>query len=168
MHKIGIATAKSSGLRRCLSCRRHQLLHRRDDPRGTVEDKDRDRWRNREGRQDIYEKTPLTRKYFQKRETAVVSPVDLVPETCWKSPRRRSETADCIACGSASRSFSQFIHHRSKEKPNATKDDSTPGECVRSGAWCIATSRSRPPAPLFLRGCGTGTACPCTCARLGP
>lgn len=28
---------------------------------------------------DIYEKTPLTRKYFQKRETAVASPVDLVP-----------------------------------------------------------------------------------------
>lgn len=28
---------------------------------------------------DIYEKTPFTRKYFQKRETAVASPVDLVP-----------------------------------------------------------------------------------------
>lgn len=28
---------------------------------------------------DIYEKTPLTRKYFLKRQTAVVSPVDLVP-----------------------------------------------------------------------------------------
>ena len=28
---------------------------------------------------DIYEKTPFTKKYFQKRKTAVSSPVDLVP-----------------------------------------------------------------------------------------
>lgn len=28
---------------------------------------------------EIYEKTPLTRKYFQKREKPVASPVDLVP-----------------------------------------------------------------------------------------
>ena len=28
----------------------------------------------------IYEKTPLTRKYFRKRETAVACPVDLVPQ----------------------------------------------------------------------------------------
>ncbi len=30
---------------------------------------------------DVYEKTPLTRRYFEKRETAVTSPVDLVPRT---------------------------------------------------------------------------------------
>ena len=28
---------------------------------------------------EIYEKTPSTKKYFQKRENAVASPVDLVP-----------------------------------------------------------------------------------------
>jgi hypothetical protein len=28
---------------------------------------------------EIYEKAPLTRKYFQKRENAVTCPVDLVP-----------------------------------------------------------------------------------------
>ena len=29
---------------------------------------------------EIYEKTPFTEKYFQKREGAVSSPVDLVPQ----------------------------------------------------------------------------------------
>jgi len=28
---------------------------------------------------EMYEKAPITRRYFQKRETAVTSPVDLVP-----------------------------------------------------------------------------------------
>lgn len=51
---------------------------------------------------DIYEKTPLTRKYFQKRQTAVVSPGIWCRQTCWESHRRRSATAGCIACLSAS------------------------------------------------------------------
>src|SRR5579864_231847 len=51
------------------------------------------------------------------------------------------------------------------KKAENPENRATWAACAQKAAWCIALSRPRSLAPLFLRGCETETAYLCTCAR---